>query len=99
MFPEFHEAIGNLAVLVPNDSKRKMYIRVFKWVVAFAFWCFEKTPEEEAAHEMHVKHLAHATEEKAPTTPSAFIRPVGLASIVSQGFSFGGGGPLPQKKK
>ena len=35
---ELNVAIENLTKLVPDENKRKFFVRVFKWVVAFATW-------------------------------------------------------------
>ena len=35
---ELNGAIDNLTKLVPDENKRKFFVRVFKWVVAFATW-------------------------------------------------------------
>ena len=37
-FLELNIAIENLTKLVPDENKRKFFVRVFKWVVAFATW-------------------------------------------------------------
>lgn len=52
---EFNEAVHELVTLVPNESERRAYVRVYKWVVAFATWRYTKTAEEEAMHERHMK--------------------------------------------
>ena len=52
---ELNAELGNFEVLVPDEQKRRSYVRVFKWVVAFATWRFVKTPEEAAVHEQHKK--------------------------------------------
>ena len=48
---EFNSAVEKLVTLVPNELRRRAYIRVYKWVVAFATWKYHKTPQEELAHQ------------------------------------------------
>jgi len=35
---ELTAAIDRLSQLVPDEAQRRLYVRVFKWVVAFASW-------------------------------------------------------------
>jgi hypothetical protein len=61
---EFNEVVGQLVTLVPSESERRAYVRVYKWVVAFATWRYTKTPEEELMHQKHMK-LVELHEQRA----------------------------------
>jgi hypothetical protein len=39
---EMHAAIDSFVRLVPDEAKRKFYVRIFKWVVAFATWKYAR---------------------------------------------------------
>jgi hypothetical protein len=89
---ELNHAIENYSILVPSDIKRKAYLRVFKWVVSFAFWKYEKSIEESTAHDQAQKSILKASaaaENRKLEIPKQWVRPSGLASKLSTGFSFG----------
>jgi len=45
---ELEEAMSHFATIVPNESARRKYRRIFKWVVAYAPWKFDhhRAPEQ-----------------------------------------------------
>ena len=56
---ELEEAMNHFATIIPNESVRRKYRRIFKWVVAYAPWKFDhhRVPEqveEPTAETIHV---------------------------------------------
>jgi hypothetical protein len=60
LLSELARAMNEFAVLVPDETTRREYVRMFKWVVAFATWRFTPTAEEKLANEKHKKLVAAA---------------------------------------
>lgn len=53
---ELKDAVESFATLVPNEAARTRYRRIFKWVVAYAPWKFERP--------------SHGTSGEQPSSPS-----------------------------
>jgi myosin heavy subunit len=64
---ELNKAMDDFAVLVPAQDIRGEYVRMFKWVVAFATWRFAATPEEKLANEKHRKLVEAANNSEDAT--------------------------------
>ena len=49
---ELEEAMNHFATIIPNESVRRKYRRIFKWVVAYAPWKFDhqRAPEQVEEH-------------------------------------------------
>lgn len=47
-YVEFEAASNKFALLVPTENKRKVFLRLFKWVISFATWKYssDNKPKE-----------------------------------------------------
>lgn len=48
---DINVAIASFVKLVPDEARRKFYVRVFKWVVAFAIWRYPRVDRTVASRE------------------------------------------------
>jgi hypothetical protein len=64
-------AIDRFSKLVPDERKRKFYVRVFKWVVAFATWKYgaKSAQAEMDALEAQLNEAGHSSHAAPPPHP------------------------------
>eukprot|EP00595_Chromulina_sp_UTEXLB2642_P003014 CAMPEP_0196768070 /NCGR_PEP_ID=MMETSP1095-20130614/42308_1 /TAXON_ID=96789 ORGANISM="Chromulina nebulosa, Strain UTEXLB2642" /NCGR_SAMPLE_ID=MMETSP1095 /ASSEMBLY_ACC=CAM_ASM_000446 /LENGTH=332 /DNA_ID=CAMNT_0042137133 /DNA_START=980 /DNA_END=1975 /DNA_ORIENTATION=- len=54
---DFNKAVQKFILFVPQERKRRIYLRIYKWMVAYCIWSYERSEQETKAHIQQMKAI------------------------------------------